>query len=145
MPLPSSGVVYDSHEAMMAGITREERAKHYIAKQIALGHLGDPNVASLRYRISPEVHRWDIDGQLHYDSNGLLVNDNNAENDEVIDPLAKFSGPEEFSSLVSYYKSRQTPEEREAIELAAEQDREALENIRRDLEKLQREKLSEAA
>ena len=100
----------------LESMTREERAKHYIAEQFALGPLGDPIATKVRYRI-PEVYRWDSDDKLHY-LDGREVDDQNPFNEEVVDPAQRFSSPEEFSYLVTYYRSRLTPEQKKAIRKA---------------------------
>ncbi|OGH47935.1 MAG: hypothetical protein A3A51_00345 [Candidatus Levybacteria bacterium RIFCSPLOWO2_01_FULL_39_10] len=103
----ASQVVFD-----LDRMSREERMKHYIAQQFALGPLGDTTVTSSRFK----PNGVELSDHIPYE--GSLAEESSPWGMEIVDPNRQFSSPEERAYLIDYYRSLLTPEQREAIELS---------------------------
>lgn len=102
------------------GMTRGERIKRDIARQLALGPLGDPAVAGIKFRRDP--YSRDINDHIPMSASVAESTDPYKTWDtQVIDPHRVFDNPQERALLVRQYRSKLDPETAIRIEQEEEQ------------------------
>ena len=106
-------------------MTREERIKHDIARQFALGPLGDLAVTGIKFRRDP----FGGDINDHVPMSASIAESTNPHatwDTQVLDPRNAFSSPQEFALLVRQYRAELTRDPVVAARIAQEEEQIAL-------------------
>jgi len=106
-------------------MTPEERIRHNIARQFALGPLGDPAVTGIKFRRDP----FGGDINDHVPMSASIAESTNPHatwDTQVLDPRNAFSSPQEFALLVRQYRAELTRDPVVAARIAQEEEQIAL-------------------
>lgn len=111
------------------GMTRQDRIKQDIARQFALGPLGDPAVTGIKFRRDP--FGGDINDHIPMSASvAESTNPFKTWDTQVIDPHSAFASSQEFALLVRQYRSELDPETK--IRIAQEEEQIALAKKRQE-------------
>ncbi len=107
------------------GMTREDRIKHNIARQFALGPLGDPAVTGIKFRRDP--FGGDINDHVPMSASVAESTDPYKTWDtQVLDPRRAFANSQELALLVRQYRSELIQDPVIAKRIAIEEEEIAL-------------------
>ncbi|MBP9716475.1 MAG: hypothetical protein KBD51_00885 [Candidatus Levybacteria bacterium] len=123
MPSPDTApqVEHPALSPKRENMTREDRIKHNIARQFALGPLGDPTVTGLKLRRDPYSN--EIGNNIPMSASIAESTDPYKTWDtQVLDPRGVFASPQEFALLVRQYRLELTQDPVAARRIAMEEE-----------------------